>query len=470
MRLAQSLLREGQNQVRLIAQVSQTDVSLVDVIRLTYRHTYQADDDALRLTLSGGQQVTIAGFAGSEIRVIDITDPDAAVELAGEIRPRKDGYGVTITAPADGQRNLYACARKQAKQPAAIAANQPSAWRQPGNGANLLIITHRQLSPSLEPLVAHRQSQGLSVALIDTEDLFDEFSFGEKTPYAIRDFLAYAAQHWKKAPRAVLLAGEASYDAKNYLGFGDFDLVPTKLIDTQFMETASDDWFADFDSDGLAEMAVGRLPARTAAEAARMVAKIISYDDTAGAEEVLLVADSNEGFDFEATSEQLRALIPDALRVTSLQRGRIDAAAAREVLLDAINRGQKIVNYTGHGSVDQWRGNLLTAADASKLTNEKNPLLFVLMTCLNGYFDDPALDSLAASLLKAEGGAVAVWASSAMCLPDDQAALNREFYRQLFGGGSVTIGEAARRAKQSITDADVRRTWILLGDPLTKLR
>ena len=92
------------------------------------------------------------------------------------------------------------------------------------------------------------------------------------------------------------------------------------------------------------------------------------------------------------------------------------------------------------------------------------------MTCLNGYFDDPALDSLAESLLKAEGGAVAVWASSGMCLPDDQATLNKEFYRQVFSGSAITIGEAARRAKQVATDADVRRTWILLGDPTMRLR
>ena len=37
------------------------------------------------------------------------------------------------------------------------------------------------------------------------------------------------------------------------------------------------------------------------------------------------------------------------------------------------------------------------------------------MTCLNGYFQDPAMDSLAEALMKSEkGGAIAVWASSGM--------------------------------------------------------
>ena len=34
------------------------------------------------------------------------------------------------------------------------------------------------------------------------------------------------------------------------------------------------------------------------------------------------------------------------------------------------------------------------------------------MTCLNGYFIDVKLESIAEALLQAPGGAVAVWASS----------------------------------------------------------
>jgi hypothetical protein len=57
-----------------------------------------------------------------------------------------------------------------------------------------------------------------------------------------------------------------------------------------------------------------------------------------------------------------------------------------------------------------------------------------------------------------------------MCDPGEQAALNQEFYRLLFGGGSPTIGEAAMKSKSSVKDKDIRRTWVLLGDPTTRLR
>ena len=55
-----------------------------------------------------------------------------------------------------------------------------------------------------------------------------------------------------------------------------------------------------------------------------------------------------------------------------------------------------------------------------------------MMTCLNGYFHDAALDSLGERLIKAERvGAVAVCASSGMTMPTDQALINQELYRLL---------------------------------------
>jgi hypothetical protein len=283
--------------------------------------------------------------------------------------------------------------------------------------------------------------------------------------------LTTAKSNWKIKPRFVLLAGDGSYDPKGFLGFGDSDLVPTGLVDTDYMETASDDCLADFDNDGVADLAISRLPIRTNEEASLLVSKIIAYESSSPAREVLLAADANDGFDFEASNNELASLIPSSLTVTQVNRGRVGTETAKKNLLDGIHRGQQLVNYTGHGSVNQWRGNLLTSDDASALSNDPLPV-FLMMTCLNGYFHDPALDSLAESLLKVEhGGAVAVWASSGMTLPDAQATMNQEFYRVIFSGNrSFTLGEAAQRAKSSVNDSDVRCTWILFGDPTMKLK
>jgi hypothetical protein len=73
-------------------------------------------------------------------------------------------------------------------------------------------------------------------------------------------------------------------------------------------------------------------------------------------------------------------------------------------------------------------------------------------------------------LKDANGGAIGVWASSALTSPDQQLLVNLDFNRQVLGSGSPAIGDAILHAKKATTDRDVRRTWILLGDPTMKLR
>ena len=466
-RLPHSLLREGTNRVRLAATAGATDIGLVDYLRVSYQHAFIADNDSIKLNVNGNQTITVGGFTSETIRILDVTDPDSPQELLGDIIEQKAGYAVRFASPESGLRALLALTT--AEKPASVSANRPSNLRN-GN-ADLLIITRREFADSLRPLASLRQNQGLSVALIDIEDIYDEFCFGQKSPQSVRDFLLHAKFNWKKKPRFVLLAADASFDPKNYLGFGDFDLVPTRLVDTDFMEAVSDDWFSDFDSDGIAEIPTGRLPARTADEAALLVSKITSYERSAPAQELLLVADANDGFDFEAATDQLLTLIPAGLRVTRIRRGQMGDETARAILLDALSREQRIVNYTGHGSVDLWRGGLLSSADAEAINNNGLPL-FVMMTCLNGYFHDAATDSLAESLLKVErGGAIAAWASSGMTLPMEQSEINRELYRLLLGQGeALRLGEAVMRAKAKAADRDIRRTWILLGDPAIRIK
>jgi len=119
----------------------------------------------------------------------------------------------------------------------------------------------------------------------------------------------------------------------------------------------------------------------------------------------------------------------------------------------------------GHASVNLWSGSLLTNEDAGNLTNAERLPVFVMMTCLNGYFHDPSLDSPAESLLKAEnGGAVAVWTSTGMTMPVEQSVLNKQLYQLLFtSGNAMTLGEATARAKAAVTDGDITPDLGLAG-------
>jgi hypothetical protein len=427
----------------------------------------------LKCQARGGERVSIDGFSTGRVRVFDITNPKKVIKVQRQVkRNRAGGFRATFTVPGNGERTILALTEDQFKTPA-IRANRPSSWAE-AEGYDFLIIAHRNFIKSVRPLKNQRESEGLSVAIVDTEDAYDEFSFGAKDPQALKDFLRYARKHWSRKPKYVLLVGDASYDPRDYSGFGNQDYVPTKLVDTVYLETAADDWFVDFDNDGLPEIAIGRLPVQAKKEADAAIKKIVRYRKSSPMNEALLVADEagRGDFDFEGGSEEVGAMLPTSVAIRKVYRGQYGSdAEVREALLEGINEGPLLVNYMGHGSVGIWRGNVLTLADAEVLTNEKSLPLFVSMTCLNGFFQAPYTDSLAESLIKnPQGGAIAVWMSSGLTAPDEQALMNMELMRLLFGPETLTVGEAARRAKAATQDQDVRKTWILFGDPSMRLK
>jgi hypothetical protein len=408
--------------------------------------------------------------------VVDIADPTGVQEVVGRVTPQGSGFAIQFVVPGSGQRTLLAFTGDQVKSAAAVEANVPSRWYQAGQGADLVIISQANFIDSVKPLKALREAQGWSVALMDVEDLYGEFGFGNKTPQALKDFLLRARVYWQKPPRFVLLVGDASLDPRNYLGLGSFDFVPTKLIDTAVLETASDDWFADLHGDGLPEMAVGRLSVRTVEEAQIVVSKIMGYEQSAGGiTEVLLVADmAGDGdFDFEGASSAVGDLLPGALTVAKIFRSQFaDDDQVHTQILQGLNSGTLLVNYFGHGYEEGWRGDTFTTADAEGLINGGRLPFVVSMTCLNGFFQDVYAASLGKVLLTAkQGGAVAVWASSGLTDPAGQAVMNKRLVGLLFNGESLTtLGEAAKKAKAAVSDQDVRRTWILFGDPTTRLK
>jgi hypothetical protein len=471
--VSQSALEEGDNLVTLVALGGGTDVSIIDSIRLTYWHTYRAFENTLAFGATGGNQHTLSGFSNANIHVMDITDPEAPSECIGSVTPQGLEYSVTFGVPGVGQRALLAFTDEKAKSPIGIAHNQPSRWSRFATGYELVIIAHGDFLESMKPLATLRKEQRMRVALVDVEDLYDEFNYGVKSPQAIKDFLSFARTKWWRKPKYVLLVGDATFDPRNSLKLGNFDFMPAKLVDTEYNETASDDWFVDFDNNGLPDLAIGRLPVRTVTEAQAVVSKIINYEQSTEMNQVLLVADIGDTYDFEGAADEVGALVPSSYPpAQKVYRGSYGSdTLARTDLLSKINQGALLVNFAGHGSQQIWRGNLLKSADAAGLTNTNRLSFFVPMTCLNGFFQDVYLESMAEALLKApQGGAVAVWGSSGLTYPDQQSLMNLELIRLLFNGQSLRLGEATSRAKAATEDPDVRRTWILFGDPSMKLR
>ncbi|MGB2679079.1 MAG: C25 family cysteine peptidase [Candidatus Acidiferrum sp.] len=473
-----SLLQNGTNTVTLTALNGDNDVSLVQSIVLHYAHTYAADADWLRATASAGSELRLTGFTNPQVRVFDITDPLNISELAAKISRESGTYGAALALSTGGPavRTILAFANDAISAPVSLAPHVPTFLDDQHAGGDVVIITHPDFVTSLVPLVRLRESQGHHIALVTTDQIFDEYNYGERSPLAIRSFLQEAASRWQRKPQSILFVGDASFDPRDYLGLGDFDFVPTRIIETAAFKTASDDWFTDFAQNGFATIPTGRLPVRTSADADLVVSKIIGYEQGSSAgswnSQALLIADQNVDSNFTAAANSAAATLPSTLQVSEILADSFDSATVRSKILTALNNGALLVDYNGHGAEQQWSfADLFNTTDASALANGGRLPVYLLMDCLNGFFHDVYAESLAESLLLApNGGAVAVWASSGFTQQSPQSTLNQAFLHLFAGNPNQSLGRLVLQAKAGTTDNDVRRTWILFGDPAMKLQ
>lgn len=474
-----SQLHDGDNTITLTAQNGETDISLVNYIDLTYPHTYTAESDTLKFTAASGDSLQVGGFTQAPSYLVDITNPASPMLVFMQTRRQGSGYTLTAQVPwsPSGKHTLLALADDQISAPAQVVANHPSDWHSRQAGAQEVMISPSAFVSALMPLANLRERQGKSAVVVPVEDLYDEFNYGERSPYAIRDFLQNSMSAWRQKPAYLLLAGDASIDPRNYLGLGFFDFVPTALVPTAEMMTASDDWFSDFNNTGFAQMETGRIPARTEAGLQTVVSKIVNYESNSDSgnwtKQAVLVADPNDdSANFTEQAQTIQGLLPSTMNTTDIFLGNLDPTAAQQALLNSLNSGALFVNFNGHGSVEVWSSdNLLDDSVAGSLTNGSHLPVFFIMNCLNGYFQDVYTESLAEALLFSQnGGAVAVWASSGLTSAEPQFQMEQSAVRTLFSSPGMTLGDAIQVAKQGIADPDVRRTFLLFGDPLTRLK
>jgi uncharacterized repeat protein (TIGR01451 family) len=476
--IPQSWLTAGTNNVTLTSLHGYDDVSVIARSRLTYRHLLRADNGALDVNLPGGRAVTIGGFGASKVRAFDVTDAQNPIELKTTVAsdPR-GGFAATFTTPFGDTRTIMAIDSSRILAPGELAANTPSSWSDTNGNSNgskgaadFYIVSNNAFLSAAAALKSVRDREGTNTAVIDVDDLYDEFNFGIRSPEAIRSFFKLASS-WKHAPSAVMLLGDASVDPRNYLETGTFDFVPTKLVRTSLLRTASDDWFTDFNNDGIADIAVGRIPVRTPAEAELVIGKIASRATPSGtwARKALFIADASPDFDFASVAATLAQKVPPSFTTETIDFAKTSNAHA--AIMSSMNNGSLLTTYIGHASVEIWGDYAFSSSDAAALTNGDRLPFVVALNCLNGYFHDVYTFSLAEALMKApNGGAVAVWASSTLTQPDQQALMGNELFSNLFSNENLTLGQAVARAKSVATDPDVRKSWILFGDPTMKLR
>ncbi len=467
-----SALREGANSIKFQTLDNASDISFFSSLKVNYARHYRAEQNKISFYVPNYKAVYVENFTSPNIRVFDTTNPDAPA-LIGGLTVEQNGGSFRVFLPSNRGRVLYAVEDSGISQVFSITPNKPSTLSTAANDGDLIIISYKNWLAQAENWANYRRAQGMSVKVVNVEDIFDEFNYGVINADSIRSFLNYAKNNWTTAPKYVLLLGDATFDPKNYLGGSDNNFVPTRLIDTLYTETGSDDTLADFDNDGLAELAIGRIPAANPETVTLALNKVIAFEQNVAQginRGAIFASDLPNGYDFEGLSNRLRDQLPNAIPRIMINRAAPDAQTQ---LLAEINNGRFLVNYSGHGNIGIWATNgFFNNSNAAQLTNSNNKLsIFTMLTCLNGYFIQPT-DSLSEVLLKnPNGGAAATWSSTGLTTPDIQEIMATRFYNQIGAGNITRLGDLINDAKTTINfGRDVRLSWVLLGDPTLKVK
>ena len=469
-----SLLIEGTNTFQLKETVVGA-FSLFDSVSVAYSRKFTALQNQLTIAAPHFKNIDLDGFTSPNIRVFDVTNENEPV-LVLNLHPQATGSSFGLRIPNGRARVYWAVEDSQIGSAAFVGANDPALLTAPGMGANFVVISHPSLIPQAQAWATYRASASVTSRVVNVDEIYDEFNYGVASADAVRAFLQYATSNWAPAPQYVLLMGDGSYDPRNYENRGYFDMVPAKFVDTVYMETPSDEALADFDNDGLAEMAVGRIPARDAAYVQTMLTKTQQWEASNNTSRGALFAadlyDPTNQYDFEAMSLTIAAQLPVGMPWSTAFRS---APNAKTNLIAGLNNWPYIANYSGHGTTGLWAHSTYFAReDVPSLTVTTQPTIYTMLTCLNGYFVNPSVasDSLSEVLTQTAGkGAVVTWASTGETTPDVQIEMAKKFFQDIGTlPATARIGDLIRDAKTHVDGGtDVRLSWVLLGDPMLRM-
>jgi hypothetical protein len=437
------------------------------------------------------------------VEVYDITDTTTVARITGStMTPAGGSHTLEFGDNPASARQYLALTPAQRQAPLSITADTASSLQAPSNGADYIVITHRDFWDAVQPLVARRQAQGMRVAKVDVQDIYDEFNDGQMSAEAIRDFLAHTYQYWTKpAPVNVLLVGDGNYDMRHYLPTSAPTYLPPylEMADPDVGETVVDNRFVALTAgDIMPDMNVGRLPANTAAEVTVMVNKTIGYETAANPQawqrSVLFTTDglTHGGGNFYTYSDAIadgyadppdntKKLLPPEYARTKVYMGQTcpqesPSVACRKQVIDAINAGALLTSFIGHGAKTYWTPEyLLDITALGQLTNSDKLTIMLPMTCDNGYFAEPKTTDQSfseASVRMAAGGAVAVWSPTGFGLASGHDYLERGLFLALFHQNISRLGAATTQGKLYLTATappgkylDLIDTFLLLGDP-----
>ena len=361
----------------------------------------------------------------------------------------------------------------------------------------------------------HETRDGLRVTIVPADELYNEFSSGTPDANAYRRYLRMLtdkAATEADMPKYLLLFGDCVWDnrmlTQDCRNLNPDDYLLCYESENSFSAIycyVSDSWMGIL-SEGagshpereLQDVAVGRFPVTTAAEAKILVDKTINYATNANAgawqntlmfmgddgNNNLHMTDANDVADDVAShypNYLVKKVMWDAYTRQTSSTGNTYPEVEKIVKQQQAN-GALIMDYAGHGSANQMsHENVLRLTDFEAFRNTNLPL-WITASCDIMPFDGTEATIGEAALLNEKGGAVAFYGTTRTVFAEKNKFINRAFLRRVLsqkGGKPITIGEAHRLAQNDVMtggissqETDVSENHLqysLLGDPALAL-
>lgn len=260
--------------------------------------------------------------------------------------------------------------------------------------AEVLVIYHNEMQNFVDEWTEYRTSQGFKIRSVEVHDIYNEFSFGRVTPYAIKDYLYYAYKNWSEDLEYVYLIGDATWDPKK--------LMENSVSNNQipvFGRPYSDMWYAMLDTSNQRrfDLSVTRLSAHKNEEAIAYLNKVKAFESMTPKEWfkdflVLVGGYDNERASFlDWSNEMVEEIVQSPMNIDTLLYVK-SSSDAIEVSSDnfvpnAINNGVMWTNFLGHGAFDAVD---IGGWSTEKINNNFRTGILSTVSCNNGAFAEPS--------------------------------------------------------------------------------